>query len=206
MEFVSGNPAVVRSIKQRVLLNAWLRASRKTRTLPTLFDFRLDGLADELPDMMRLCVEGNGEKPRFLIAQEGSRLALLHGGDHVDPIRRANRYLDDAIGPERYARVLPCYLECLVRRRPTYSVCHECDGHGREVSFERLLLPFGGPGGVAQIISSCKSISIEGRYKLNSLMGLDACAAANRPLHAVIDRELAPRAERDHALTVFEPS
>jgi len=30
MEFVSANPSVVRSIKQRVLLNAWLRVPRKT--------------------------------------------------------------------------------------------------------------------------------------------------------------------------------
>jgi hypothetical protein len=206
MEFVSGNPAVVRSIKQRVLLNAWLRALRKARTLPSLADFRADGLADEVPDLMRLSVEGDGEKARFRITQEGSRLALIHGGAHIDPIRRAPRYLDDAIGPERYARDLPCYLECLVRRRPTYSVSHELDGRGREISFERLLLPFGASGGVEQIIGSCKSISIEGRYRLNSLMGLDACSASNRPLHAVIDRELAPRAERDHVLTVLEPS
>jgi hypothetical protein len=33
MQFVSANPSVVRSIKQRVLLNAWLRVLRKPRPL-----------------------------------------------------------------------------------------------------------------------------------------------------------------------------
>ena len=40
MEFTSANPSVVRSITQRVLLNAWLRAARKHLPLPLLADFR----------------------------------------------------------------------------------------------------------------------------------------------------------------------
>jgi hypothetical protein len=39
MEFESAYPSVVRSIKQRVLLNAWLRALRKSCPLPTVDDF-----------------------------------------------------------------------------------------------------------------------------------------------------------------------
>jgi hypothetical protein len=193
MVFSSANPSVVRSIKQRVLLNAWLRAVRRPRTLPSLGDFKPDGIADELPDMMRFTVEGHGETVRFLITQEGSRLAATYGSDHIDPIRRTNRYLDDAIGPERYARAVPCYLECLMHRRPTYSVSQVQDDEGREVSFERLLLPFGGAGGVEQIVGSYKSISIEGRFTLNSLMGLDACPAPIRLVNAVIDGEPAAR-------------
>jgi hypothetical protein len=34
MEFVSADPSVVRSIQQRVLLNAWLRARSQPRGLP----------------------------------------------------------------------------------------------------------------------------------------------------------------------------
>jgi hypothetical protein len=199
MQFSSANPSVVRSIKQRVLLNSWLRARRKPRMLPALADFQPDGIADELPDMMRFSVEDDGEMPRFLITQEGSRLAATYGSDHIDPVRRTNRYLDDAIGAGRYARVLPCYLECLVRMRPTYSISHVQDTDGKEVCYERLLLPFGGTGGVEQIIGSYKAISIEGRFKLNSLMGLDACSAPVRVVNAVIDSELAPRPASYHA-------
>lgn len=199
MEFASANPSVVRSIRQRVLLNAWLRALRKPQTLPSLADFRPDGLADELIDMMRFSVEGDGETARFLITQEGSRLASIFGGRHIDPIRRTPRYLDDAMGPERYARALPCYLKCLVRRRPTYSISHVRNDTGREVSLERLLLPFGGAGGVEQIIGSYKSISIEDRFKLNSLMGLDVCSAPIRQLSALIDSEPAPQPSSHHA-------
>ena len=35
MEFVSANPSVVRSIKQRVLLNTWLRALGASATAAT---------------------------------------------------------------------------------------------------------------------------------------------------------------------------
>jgi hypothetical protein len=199
MQFSSANPSVVRSIKQRVLLNAWLRAQRKPQVLPALADFQPDGIADELPDMMRFSVENNGETARFPILQEGSRLAATYGSDHIDPVKRTNRYLDDAIGADRYARVLPCYLECLARRRPTYSISHVHDGDGKEVSFERLLLPFGATRGVELIVGSYKAISIEGRFRLNSLMGLDACSAPVRVVNAVIDSELAARPLSYHA-------
>jgi hypothetical protein len=198
MQFASANPSVVRSIKQRVLLNSWLRALRKRRVLPGLDDFRPDGIADELPDMMRFSVEGDGEAARFLITQEGSQLAATYGSDHIDPVRRTNRYLDDAIGPERYARVVPCYLQCLAHKRPTYSISNVQDGDGREVSYERLLLPFGGAS-VEQIIGSYKAISIEGRFRLNSLMGLDTVSTPVRAVNAVIDSELAPRPSSYHA-------
>ena len=68
MEFVSANPSVVRSIKQRVLLNAWLRALRKPQSLPAISDFRPDGIGDELADMMGFNVEGEVETARFLIS------------------------------------------------------------------------------------------------------------------------------------------
>jgi hypothetical protein len=198
MHFASANPSVVRSIKQRVLLNNWLRALRRPRVLPRFDDFRPDGIADELPDMMRFSVEGDGETARFLITHEGPRLAATYGSDHIDPVRRTNRYLDDAIGPERYARVVPCYLQCLAHKRPTYSISHVQDGDGREVSYERLLLPFGSAC-VEQIIGSYKAISIEGRFRLNSLMGLDAVSTPVRVVNAVIDSELAPRPSSYHA-------
>ena len=73
MEFTSANPSVVRSIKQRELLNAWLRAHNKRRAMPAINDYQPDQIADELAEMMGFDVEGEGDGARFLITQEGSR-------------------------------------------------------------------------------------------------------------------------------------
>jgi hypothetical protein len=187
MEFASADPSVVRSVKQRDLLNAWLRAFGKDRTLPKLAEYRPERIADELVDMMGYDVEAEGVDARFLITQEGSRLSATYGNEHIDPDKRTNRYLDDAIGPARYARVVPSYRACLAHRRPTYSISTVRDADGKDVSYERLLLPFGSAGKVEQIVGSFKAISIEGRFKINNLMGLRSGATPVSVINAVID-------------------
>ena len=102
-------------------------------------------------------------------------------------------YLDDAIGPDRYARVVPCYRACLAHKRPTYSVSTVQDADGKDVSYARLLLPFGKADAVEQIVGSFKAISIEGGFKFNNLIGLKS----TRPItvvNAVIDLDLVPAA------------
>jgi hypothetical protein len=193
MNFESANPSVVRSIKQRDLLNTWLRALRKPHPLPVISDFQPDRIGDELADMMGYDVEGEGDSARFRITQEGARLAATYGNDHLDPVERTNRYLDDAIGPDRYARVVPCYRACLMHKRPTYSVSMLRDSDGKDVSYERLLLPFGKAGKVEQIVGSFKAISIDGGFKVNNLMGVSSKTAPVRVINAVIDLELARR-------------
>jgi hypothetical protein len=187
MEFASANPSVVRSITQRVLLNAWLRAARRQQPLPLLADFDPGDISGELPDMMSYDIEGDGEHARFIIKQEGARLTATYGNDHVDPARRTNRYLHDAIGEERYARVLPTYIACLKHRRPAYSVSTVQDADGKDVSYERLLLPFGFGERVEQIVGSFKAISIEGGFKVDNLMGLKASSVPIILVQAVID-------------------
>src|ERR1700723_2451954 len=152
MEFESASPSVVKSIKQRDLLNAWLRALRKPAPLPAIQDYRPNGIADELTDMMGFDVNGDGDDARFLITHEGSRLTATYGNEHIEPARRTNRYLDDAIGPDRYALVVPSYRACLARKRPTYSIATVQDPDGKEVCYERLLLPFGSGGNVEKIV------------------------------------------------------
>jgi hypothetical protein len=193
MEFVSANPSVIRSIKQRVLLNDWLRAARKRDPLPVLADFRPDGIDGELADMMGYDVVGGGDEARFLIPQQGARLTSTYGNDHVDPDKRIGRYLDDALGPDRYARVVPSYRACLTRRRPTYSVSRVQDADGKDVSYERLLLPFGGGSAVEQIVGSFKSISIEGGFKVSNLFGLKSRLPVV-VINAVIDLDFVPAA------------
>ncbi|WP_050419037.1 hypothetical protein [Bradyrhizobium tropiciagri] len=196
MPFKSADPSVVKSITQRVLLNAWLRALRTPDTVPLLCDFHTEGSADERADMMGFDVVGGGEDARFLITQEGARLTTAYGNEHVDPRLRANRYLDDAIGPERYAGVILSYRACLVRKRPTYTVAEVTDADGKDVSYERLLLPFGRGNRVEHIVGSYKAISIEGGFRLHNLMGVKARAVPVVTMRAVIDRRFVPM---DHA-------
>jgi hypothetical protein len=190
MEFRSANPSVIRSIKQRELLDTWLRALRRAGPLPGLADFNPERVGDELCDMMSFAVEGEGCAARFVITHEGARLTSAYGSEHIEPAKRTNRYLDERIGPERYARVLPCYRACLSFRRPTYSISAVRDADGREVTYERLLLPFGGRDAVKAIVGSYKAISIEGNFRIGHLMGADSAAAPVRLVNAVIDREL----------------
>jgi hypothetical protein len=199
MEFESASPSVVRSVKQRDLLNAWLRAFDKRGALPRLEDYRPDRVADELPDMMGFDVIGHGDHARFLITQEGSRLTATYGNEHVDPERRTNRYLDDAIGPLRYGRVVPSYLACLAHRRPTYSVSMVQDADGKDVSYERLLLPFGSAAAVEQIVGSYKAISIEGGFKIRDLMGITSKPVPVSIVNAVVERSIAPSSSRHAA-------
>jgi hypothetical protein len=190
MEFSSANASVVKSIQQRVLLNAWLRALRKPHLLPALRDFQPEGVENELADMMGFDVEGEGDNARFLITQEGSRLTATYGNEHIDPDKRTNRYLDDAIGPARYSRVVEAYRACVERKRPTYSVSTVQDPDGKDVSYERLLLPFGGAGSVEQIVGSYKAISIEGGFKIRDLMGIRPKAVPVNVIRAVIDHDI----------------
>ncbi|QPF87639.1 hypothetical protein IC762_15690 [Bradyrhizobium genosp. L] len=194
VEFRSADPSVVKSITQRVLLNAWLRAARTPDALPGLSDFQTDSANEERADMMAFDVIGEGDAARFLITQEGARLTTAYGNEHVDPRHRTNRYLDDAIGPERYAGVIRSYRACLARKRPTYTVAEVVDADGKDVSYERLLLPFGRGDAVEQLVGSYKAISMEGGFRLHNLMGVAAKAVPVVTVRAVIDRSFVPEA------------
>ena len=61
------------------------------------------------------------------------------------------------------------------------------DDDGKEVSYERLLLPFGSAGKVEQLVGSFQAISIEGRFKIANLMGLRSGAKPVSVINAVID-------------------
>lgn len=198
MEFQSCDASVVRSIKQRELLNTWLRAAARHRPLPLVEDFQPDRVGDELADMMGLDVIGHGDGARFLITQAGNTLSTTYGSDHFKPADPANRYLDNAIGPERYARVVALYRACLKHQRPAYSISTVQDADNKDVSYERLLLPFGRDDAVEQIVGSYKSISIEGGFKIKNLMGLKPKAVPVILVRAIIDRDFAPNPASRH--------
>jgi hypothetical protein len=86
--------------------------------------------------------------------------------------------------------VVPLYRICLERKRPTYSVAMVQDPDGKDVLYERLLLPFGSAGGVEQIVGSYKAISIEGGFKITNLMGIRPKAVPVIVVRAIIDRDI----------------
>jgi hypothetical protein len=79
-------------------------------------------------------------------------------------------------------------------RRPAYSISTVQDADGKEVSYERLLMPFGSGEAVQQIIGSFKSISIEGGFKISNLMGRRPKAQPVILVRAIIDRQFVPAA------------
>lgn len=190
MKFENAAPSIVRSVKQLDLLNSWLHALKPGRMLPRLGDYRPNRVADELINMMAYDVIGDGEAARFLIIHEGARLTCAYGNDYPERDMDATRFLDDAIGPRRYQIVEPFYRACLRSRRPTYSISLVKDSDGKEVSYERLLLPFANEQRIEHIVGSYIAISTEGCFKIRNLMSIDAEVPVS-VVRAVIDPALA---------------
>jgi hypothetical protein len=182
LDFESANPTVVKSIKQRDLLNTWLRLYAPAQRLPRMADFQPARIEDELPDLVFMTVESI-TPPRLIIESDGTRMSLAYG--HTG----RGRYLDDYLGARLAPIVIPVYQRCLERALPVYTVSHVDDASGRIVAYERLLLPFSDSEGVTQVIASLKTISEGGSFEIRNLMrGNDALPAAK--LRVVIDREL----------------
>lgn len=188
MDFESANPSIVKSIRQRDLLNTWLRLYAPAQTLPRSEDFQPARFEDELPDVVFLTVEQT-TPPRLVIDNDGSRLSMAFG--HAGK----GRYLDEYLGSRLAALVMPIYLKCLERTLPVYSVAHVDDTFGRIVAYERLLLPFsnGSNGSVTHVIASFKTISEDGGFEIRNLMrGNDSLPVMKHI--SVIDRDLFHRA------------
>jgi hypothetical protein len=57
LDFESASPSVVKSIKQRDLLNTWLRLYARGQQLPRVEEFQPERLVDELPDLVYYTVD-----------------------------------------------------------------------------------------------------------------------------------------------------
>jgi hypothetical protein len=57
LDFESANPSVVKSIKQRDLLNTWLRLYVREQRMPGVEEYQPERLADELPDLVYYTVD-----------------------------------------------------------------------------------------------------------------------------------------------------
>jgi hypothetical protein len=187
LDFQSANPTVVKSIKQRDLLNTWLRLYARDQKTPRLQEYHPSRLADELPDLVYYTVEMARELPRLVIQSNGTRMSNAYGNTGK------GRYLDEYLGARLAPIVIPVYHECVKRALPVYTIADIADIDGRTVAYERLLLPFSEGGDVTLVMASLKTICEDGGFEIRNLMrGNDTLPTPK--LRAVIDRDLFHRA------------
>jgi hypothetical protein len=187
VDFESANPSVVKSIKQRDLLNTWLRLFARERLLPRIEEYHPERFEEEVPDLVYYTVDTANWPPRLTIQSDGTRMASAYG--HTGK----GRFLDEYLGPRLTPVVMPVYYECITRRLPVYTISNIDDSYGRIVAYERLLLPFSVADNVTHVIASLKTISEDGGFEIRNLMrGNDTLPAAK--LRTVIDRDLFHRA------------
>ena len=187
MHFESANPSVIRSIKQRDLLNTWLRLYAREQKLPRLEEYQPARLADETPDLVYYTVDATQRPPRLTIQSDGTRMSTAYG--HTGK----GRYLHEYLPSKLVDIVMPIYHECVARGLPVYTISNIDDIYGRIVAYERMLLPFSDAGGVTHVLASLKTISEDGGFEIKNLMrGNDALPTPK--LRAIIDRDLFHRA------------
>jgi hypothetical protein len=188
MDFESANPTIVKSIKQRDLLNTWLRLYARDQKLPSIAEYRPERIEDEIPDLVFFTIDATQRPPHIIIDSEGTRMASAYG--HTGKGRR----LEDYLGPSLAPLVMPVYYESIRRRLPAFTIAHIDDVYGRIVAYERLLLPFSDRDGtVTHIIGSLKTISEDGGFEIRNLMrGNETLPVAK--LRTIIDRDLFHRA------------
>ena len=183
MDFVSVNPSVVKSIRQRDLLNTWLRLYARDNRMPAITEYQPERLGEELPDLVYYSVDGTHEPPRLTIQSDGTRMSTAYGRNGK------GRLLDEYVGPHLAPLVMPAYYACLKRRLPVYTISHVEDIYRRIVAYERLLLPFSKGDAVTDVIASLKTISEDGGFEIKNLMRGDH-AMPVPVLRSVIDRDL----------------
>ncbi len=187
MELESANPSVVKSIKQRDLLNSWLRLYAREKLVPRVEEYQPERLAEELQDLVYYTVDAAQSPPRLTIQSDGTRMSSAYGNTGK------GRYLDEYLPANLVPIVMPVYHECVKRALPVYTVSHIDDLYGRIVAYERMLMPFSENGRVTHIIASLKTISEDGGFEIRNLMrGNDTLPTMK--LRAVIDRDLFHRA------------
>ncbi|WJR75339.1 hypothetical protein [Bradyrhizobium sp. NP1] len=188
MEFQGASASIVKSIKQRDLLNVWLRLYARSQTIPPIAEYLPPRIEDERPDLVYYSVDTAHQPPRLTIETDGSRMSSAYGHNGK------GKLLDDYLGARLAPVVMPVYYRCIARKLPVYTIANVDDLYGRVVAYERLLLPFSDrTGDVTHIIASLKTISEDGGFEIRNLMRGSSTLPTPK-LRAVIDRELFHRA------------
>jgi hypothetical protein len=186
LEFESANPSIVKSIRQRDLLNSWLRLYARDQALPRKDEYRPERIEDELPDLVYYAVDTASDPPRLTIKSSGTRMSNAYGHNGKD------RFLHEYLNPQMAPIVMPVYYHCIACRLPVYTVSLVDDIYGRVVAYERLLLPFSDGDGVTDIVASLKTISEDGGFEIKNLLRGNKLPIPK--VRSVIDRDLFHRA------------
>jgi hypothetical protein len=183
LEFESARPSIVKSIKQRDLLNTWLRLYARAQTLPRIADYQPERFEEELPELVFYTVDATTAPPGLTIESNGTRMSSAYG--HTGKGMSLSSY----VGPRLAPLVMPVYYECIRRKLPVYTIAMMDDAYGRLVNYERLLMPFSDAGEISHIIASLKTISEDGGFEIKNLMrGNDTLPSPK--LRSVIDQDL----------------
>ena len=187
LEFESAGPSVVKSIKQRDLLNTWLRLYARNQSIPRVSEYQPARIEDELPDLVFYTVDSKVQPPRLTIQSDGTRMSTAYGNTGK------GRHLDEYLGARLAPIVMPIYYECVARGLPAYTIANIDDVYGRIVAYERLLLPFSDQGSVTHVLAPLNTISEDGGFEIKNLIrGNDKLPVPK--LRAIIDRDLFHRA------------
>lgn len=181
--FTDEGPRIIRSIKQRDLLNTWLRLYDKGQRPPRIEDYKPERLADELADIVYYSIDGIGETPRIIIDSNGTRMSNAYGATGK------GRDLDEYLGKKLAPIIIPIYRECICRQLPVYTVSQVQDMYGCSVDYERLLMPFSDGLRITRIVASLKTISEHGSFEIRNLMRANDLLPVYE-LRAVIARDL----------------
>jgi hypothetical protein len=164
LEFDPAPPWVIREIKQRELLNAWLRLHASSDGRPALKAFAPERIGDEVKNMGRYAVVRSAGRVRFFIEQDGSHLVQAFGSSGT------GKFIDEYVAPDLVEKILINYRACADHGMPVYVISDLVDRESRSVSYERLLLPFFTANEVSHIITHLRMISADGRFELKELM------------------------------------
>lgn len=164
MTYSLSTPGVIRSIRQRDLLNAWARA-RANGSIPDPVLCTPETFGEEFSDMAIVDGVAEASGMRFKIRRQGQRMQIYHNAN------LEGGFVDDSL-PD-HMRDWMVYLLELARnlRSPVYSEYATTDVIGRPLSLERLFLPYGqadAPPGAFAL--SVKTISLEGAFVESEIM------------------------------------
>lgn len=170
---------IVKSVRQRWLLNYWLRL-RRGRSLPEWSGLDMAELESCFDDLTILDVLATSAGHRFRIFNHGKNVGAMFAGEC------AGKFLDDVLPPAARNYTLETYEQVVRLRLPVYTVSKFSDADERTVLYERLLLPFAiGDQSAARIIGFLETISPDGAFERRDLM-LDAPTRGEFVIKAVL--------------------
>ena len=158
---------VVKSLRQRQLLEAWFWHVRANRALPSLQDFAALHTYREQGEVTVYDVVNCNGSTRYRVAREGVAFKALFGTSSQ------GRFLDEVSSKQAWEIGRVSLDECVRQALPIYSVFSLKAKDGQSVMCERLLLPFGaGTSDVTTMATSLKTTSL----------ALDGFRSPTRPL------------------------